>query len=68
MKSKKNHHKLIENGLVCFFSSSALFLLLHITQLEVVAEPQEKKSYGLKDLGSAVRLNKKAQENYEQGK
>ena len=68
MKSKKNHHKLIQHGLFCLFSGSALFLLLLITQIEVAAEPQEKKSYGPKDLRSAASLNKKAQEYYERGK
>jgi len=61
MKSKKNHHNLIQKGLFFLFSGSALFPLLLITQLEVAAEPQEKKSYGPKDLGSAASLNKKAQ-------
>ena len=43
-------------------------MLLLITRLGVAAGPQEKKSYGPKDLGSAASLNKKAQEYYERGK
>ena len=65
MKSKKNHYKLILNGLFCLFSGSALFLLLHITQLEVAAESQDKISYGYKDLVLAARLNQKAQEYFQ---